>query len=240
MKMEHFFIEESIYQKHFIWIFHFKITDKLTYEKADELISFIPLSEQEKLLGKSNKNAQQQTLIGRLMLKYFMELLGNSNYPAIKYSSSGKPAFTFAIDQCFNISHSGNMVVCAFTNHSMIGIDIEKVRPINIEVYRNCFNLMEWEYIVENKNQQLAFLNLWVRKESVLKADGSGFALDLQSINCLEHAVNVNERTFYLESLDFNSQILCTVACDSKKTIVLKDFNEIFEEKYLNNLQQIC
>lgn len=49
----------------------------------------------------------------------------------------GKP-YALGLDVEFNISHSGDMVVCAVDNHP-VGIDIEKIRPIDLSITKhNC------------------------------------------------------------------------------------------------------
>ena len=63
-------------------------------------------------------------------------------------------------------------MVCAF--HSVeIGIDIEKIKPVEFTNFNHVFTEREWKFIHENENSTRAFYKLWVRKESFIKSIGT-------------------------------------------------------------------
>lgn len=98
----------------------------------------------------------------------------------------GKP---YAIDLSieFNISHSGDMVVCA-VDDKPIGIDIEKIRPIDLTVAERICTDKELLYIfghtpteqdftyTTNTEILTRFFELWTAKEAYGKFVGSGIA----------------------------------------------------------------
>ncbi|AHV96496.1 4'-phosphopantetheinyl transferase family protein [Paenibacillus sabinae] len=96
----------------------------------------------------------------------------------------GKPVFERDPSFAFNISHSGNWIVAAVAEHGQwIGVDIEEIRPIELDIAERFFAPMEYRRLIrESKSRQLEyFYDLWTLKESYLKATGAGLTLPLDS-----------------------------------------------------------
>ena len=98
----------------------------------------------------------------------------------------GKPyAKDLAVE--FNISHSGNMVVCA-VDDKPIGIDIEQIRPIDLTVAKHICTDEELLYLFGHTpiEQDFAyttdteilirFFKLWTAKEAYGKCIGTGLS----------------------------------------------------------------
>lgn len=64
----------------------------------------------------------------------------------LSYTQYRKPYFK-PVGFDFNISHSGNCVACIGSDTSEIGIDIEKIVPLDIEAYQPHFSEEEWNEI---------------------------------------------------------------------------------------------
>ena len=83
----------------------------------------------------------------------------------------------------FNLSHSENMAIYAFSDHREIGVDIEQIRD-NIEMTQlvdRFFSAKEkaaWHSLPESQRKE-AFFNAWTRKEAFTKATGAGLAMPL-------------------------------------------------------------
>ncbi|MEM5637751.1 hypothetical protein AAHH71_00270 [Bacillus toyonensis] len=60
------------------------------------------------------------------------------------YNKYGKPDWVEDKFFCFNISHSGDWIVCIVGNTS-VGIDIEQIRPIKLETISQVFSMKEIE-----------------------------------------------------------------------------------------------
>ncbi len=83
----------------------------------------------------------------------------------------------------FNLSHSQDLALYAFTLSRQVGIDLEYMRPIDdIDSLAKHF-FSEPEYTVLRKlpesQKQVAFFNCWTRKEAYIKATGQGLSLPL-------------------------------------------------------------
>lgn len=96
----------------------------------------------------------------------------------------GKPyAKDFNVE--FNISHSADMVVCV-VDDKPVGVDIEKIRPVDLNTAKRIFSNEEIEYIfgsvpdIEDYNDYLndvalqRFFELWTKKEAYGKLVGIG------------------------------------------------------------------
>ncbi len=78
---------------------------------------------------------RQAALLDKLLLQKCQNKYGfRSNcLSRIVEDEFGRPFVGNRID--FNISHSGGYVLCAITDSGMLGIDIEKIRPISLSDY---------------------------------------------------------------------------------------------------------
>lgn len=87
----------------------------------------------------------------------------------------------------FSDSHSENMAAFAFGTGSRLGIDIEKVRelPEMLEIVKGQFTPGENQAISDCPPERGLdlFYRFWTRKEAVLKAQGEGLLLPLDSVD---------------------------------------------------------
>ena len=108
---------------------------------------------------------------------------------AQKMTSASFASRSLASSQCdfhFNLSHSGEMAVCALGYDRKVGIDIEQIKPI-----KRLDSLMK-RTLVSNEQTQVeakcesaqsrAFLQRWTCKEAYLKAIGLGLTQSMQTI----------------------------------------------------------
>lgn len=91
----------------------------------------------------------------------------------------GKP-YAVDLDVEFNISHSGDMVVCAVDDYP-VGIDIELIRPIDLSVAKRVCTKEELLYIfgyeptafdfiyTEDEEILTRFFEVWTKKEACYK-----------------------------------------------------------------------
>lgn len=82
----------------------------------------------------------------------------------------------------FNISHTEGIVACATASYGEIGIDIESIRLLDWQQYRDCFSEYEWSRIAMASEPCERLLEFWTQKESLLKADGRGLQVPMTSV----------------------------------------------------------
>jgi 4'-phosphopantetheinyl transferase len=100
------------------------------------------------------------------------------------YGPRGKPELAGAgQDVQFNLSHSGELALCAVTRGRRVGVDLEQVRPLENAgpIARRFFAPAEvaaFEHLPEAAKLE-GFFNCWTRKEAYIKALGDGLAAPL-------------------------------------------------------------
>lgn len=107
-----------------------------------------------------------------------------------QYSARGKP--TLDSNQTdpalnFNLSHSRELALLAFTYNQAIGIDLEYVRPeiVREQIAERYFSAQETETLraLPENLQPTAFFDCWTRKEAFLKATGEGLSRPLDQFS---------------------------------------------------------
>ncbi|WP_211750153.1 4'-phosphopantetheinyl transferase superfamily protein [Paenibacillus sp. Marseille-Q4541] len=127
-----------------------------------------------------------RTLCGELLLQlYASERWGIDRTDLVKkYNPYGKPELAKYPAYHYNISHSGDWVVSAFDNN-LVGVDIEKIAPIEMSIAERFFSPSEVNLLWNQKEEQRQsfFYDLWTLKESYIKAEGAGLSIPLNSFS---------------------------------------------------------
>jgi 4'-phosphopantetheinyl transferase len=89
----------------------------------------------------------------------------------------------------FNLSHSGNLAVCAIAENSDVGIDIELIRPVDdiAVLFRSISSAREQASFdaLAPEQKTRAFFETWTAKEACVKATGAGLTTPLHEIEVL-------------------------------------------------------
>jgi 4'-phosphopantetheinyl transferase len=106
------------------------------------------------------------------------------------YGRCGKPALSRCFADAalsFNVSHSEDVAVYAFSRGREIGVDVEAVREIRDadDIAARFFSRREnWAYrALDPRDKPLGFFNCWTRKEAFIKALGDGLSHPLDSFD---------------------------------------------------------
>jgi 4'-phosphopantetheinyl transferase len=85
----------------------------------------------------------------------------------------------------FNLSHSKSVALLAVTLNSEVGVDVEDVRPIERDVAKRFFSPSEIASMAPLDGQEWldAFYRCWTRKEAILKVEGLGLRIPLDSFD---------------------------------------------------------
>ncbi|MBQ7500398.1 MAG: 4'-phosphopantetheinyl transferase superfamily protein [Clostridia bacterium] len=114
----------------------------------------------------------------------------------------GKPVIVSSDGVHFNISHSGERVMCA-VSEKPVGCDVELVRKYNVRIAERFFAKSEYARILSasDEEERLAvFFRLWTLKESFMKTTGMGFSLPMN-----EFVINIdNKKISVSQSVDRN------------------------------------
>jgi len=148
----------------------------------------LSLSERERATRYRAGHLRDAFVVSRGGLRTLLsKYLGSSpNQIEFAYNDQGKPSLADTSSRLrFNLSHSGKIVVYAFTLDSEIGIDVEEIRriPEFDSIAERFFNRQEFEDLKRIGHSDLpdAFFRCWVRKEAYIKAVGGGLSIPLDS-----------------------------------------------------------
>ena len=106
------------------------------------------------------------------------------------YSQYGKPSLAGSHGSHplrFNLAHSHELALFAFTNNREIGVDVEYIRADELEenIAENFFSMKELNQLrsLSPSDRVEAFFNCWTRKEAYIKARGEGLSLPLDQFD---------------------------------------------------------
>ena len=162
-------------------------------------------------------------LLGKMLLIKGMRRLADIHWSIdqLEFDQYKKPYCKGDIN--FNITHSGNYVLCAFSKACSLGIDIEQVQELVFDQFHGCFTPAEWASILHTNNQLAQFYRYWTKKEAVMKADGRGMHIPLQSFEVLADEASVDTNKWYLQELyihdSYSAHIATSVKTDHDNAI---------------------
>ena len=117
---------------------------------------------------------------------------------AIAIASHGKPVLDGSLDLSFNLSHADDVTVLAVADGRPVGVGLERVRAVD-----DASGLADWLFAPAEiaslrsappSSSSLAFLELWTRKEAVIKTMGAGLAVPLDGFTVLTRAGEAGAR----------------------------------------------
>lgn len=167
-----------------IQLYAVNINVSLSEEQYPELLAKVSKQKQEKLQKFRFSQDFRRSLYGDLLVrKVACDKLGIDN-SAIRYDYNdfGKPCLGQYPEFCFNISHSGDWVICGFSSHA-IGVDIEGIQNVDLQIAKRFFSPQEYRDLQRQEDPQDYFYQLWTLKESYIKYMGKGLSIPLNSFS---------------------------------------------------------
>ena len=169
--------------------------ENLSKNNLQNYVNIMPLERIKKYNQYSSDKNKLNCLVSYLLLWFSLK----QNHlikipPSFIYGDNQKPYIKQNINIFFNISHTNGCVVCA-TSDSEIGVDVEKIRSINLNISRKICTPYEQKLFNQSSNKSNFLLKIWTKKESYVKMNsGSIFAnyskIDttiLSNIYCFKH-----------------------------------------------------
>ena len=125
------------------------------------------------------------------------------------YSQFGKPYLLTHSDIHFNLSHDGQIAVCAVSDEA-VGVDVQQLTVYDPKVAGRVFTDDEIGLIEGADDRDAAFTQMWARKESLIKLYGTGFLKDAK-----EFSVPQGEgRSYFFSELPLEKYYICV--CSEK------------------------
>jgi len=160
----------------------------------------------------------QMGLSGKLLLLQCLRRAGITTaiVERMTWSATGRP--DLPIEGDFNVSHSGGLVVCAYTPRGRLGVDVEKIHHVPLEELADALSDPERASIEAMQDQDTEFFRVWTFKEAVIKADGRGVGLGLKRIDSRAQRVDLDGDVWQVVPVALHPDYWCHVACDRPVT----------------------
>lgn len=158
------------------------------------------------------------SLFGKLLLRLALRRAGHpGDLARVRFNDYGKPYLENGPE--FNLSHSGNRVVCILSGQGRIGIDLEAMDEMTIDDFQTQFTPAEWGRITASATPLYTFYRYWTAKESLIKADGRGLQIPLDRLEVGDMAaaegIRLSENTWYIREMDTFRGYACHIACET-------------------------
>ena len=187
---------------------------RLSEEMEREYLSGIPESIRTAIQRYRRWEDRQATLFGKLLLQHALRRRVEDQeslcLEQIEYSETGKPFIPSGA--AFNISHSGGLVALAIVDAGTVGIDVEKIRPIQIEEFSRYLPEVSELGACDTSESLNRFYACWTQKEAVLKAEGSGLLAPLDKVHLQDDNAFFQEHVWHLQKIDCGAVYSCHVA----------------------------
>jgi 4'-phosphopantetheinyl transferase len=180
-----------------------------------EYLAMMPPRTRASILRFKRWQDRQATLFGRLLLlralgRKFPDT-GIQKFQSLDVTRDGKPFIPGGPQ--FNISHAEGLVVLAVIQSGAVGVDIEKIRAVNIDDFsRYVPEVAELpdKYDADRVND--LFFDCWTQKEAVLKGHGKGLLAPLEQVALKGGTAILYETKWFIRKLPIEEGYCCHVA----------------------------
>jgi 4'-phosphopantetheinyl transferase len=202
-----------------IHILFTKIPDTLPEDVYKNYLIFLPESMRERHFRFRWWQDRAANLFSKILLIKGLQKFGfdHTSLEELNFNQYGRPYLAGLID--FNISHSGDYVLCAIGKEVRLGIDIEKIKPVDFTEFESLMTAGQWQIIKNSSDPLKTFFKFWAIKESIIKADGRGLGVPLNEIIINDH-FGYYEEEWHLRELQFDENYCANLACDLANPII--------------------
>lgn len=160
---------------------------------------------------------RQATLFGKMLLLMALRKQfhneGGKKFHSLDVTPDGKPFIPGGPE--FNISHSDGIIVLAVAQCCNVGIDIEKIRQVNIDDFSSYLpevaNLRETN---DPDNVSRIFFDCWTSREAVMKGCGKGLLAPMEHVVLKNDNALLYETKWFIKKVPIDDGYCCHVATD--------------------------
>jgi len=225
-------------------VFAVDINSENDMSKYCSLMNFIDRDKQDLISKYKYMDDVKRSLIADILVRTVAcNFLNIKNRDIVMLKNSyGKPYLKGYDNFHFNVSHSGNWVVCA-VDSSDVGIDIENIKPIDFNVAKRFFSETEYNDLMNKTDSERLeyFYELWTLKESYIKAIGRGLSVSLNTFSFSVTNDNIHFITdsdnkslcfnFKQYNIDKNYKMaVCSTNRDFCSNVIMKSVSELYNE----------
>lgn len=154
----------------------------LDLEDSSHYFHLLSEDEKKRAARLKSSSATCQQIISRGILRLLLGNYTGVNPKELVFKNKpfGKPFLCHPVGStiCFNLTHSGSLLLIAFGKVKHVGIDVEKiVNKIDLKgIASLVFSSEEQLFLSRSLDPIHDFYALWTAKEAILKVSGRGFS----------------------------------------------------------------
>lgn len=168
-------------------------TDFFSAEELAQAYKHLSPSRKEHIDRLKKPEDKRRSLTGELLVQKLIAEQFSVSDAVLHRDEKGQP-YLSGCELYVSIAHCDEKVACA-VSHAPVGMDIEKLRPVNLKLCRHICTAEETEFLLQ-ENRELEdqpcedpevihrFFRIWTAKEAYFKKLGTGIT-DLKSVNTL-------------------------------------------------------
>lgn len=202
-----------------VWIYRTTLEPELKPHSWEKLLAQVPQILHNKILSYRKWEDRQRSLFGKLLLQKIIDVSGEPlTLKKLHYSKFDRPYIPGSID--FNISHSGNFIVCATVKNSRIGIDVEWKSDYDPDSFYLTMSPAQIRQIESSQDPHHEFLQFWTVKESVSKALGTGLSTPFPQLQTDFNTLSFQNKVWYLTEIEFDESHVGYIATEFPSPMV--------------------
>jgi 4'-phosphopantetheinyl transferase len=206
-----------------------QIPEAISEGLVNEALRRLPEFHQSYISSFKKRDDQLTRLTGRLLWRKVL-LENDLPFSAFEHPTFGPHGKPMEVGFGLNISHSADLVLMAFSGQQAIGVDVERIRKVDIPSFTKQFSKCEIASIVGREDTEAAFFEAWTRKESVVKALGKGLTKKLIEIEADDHGCfEIDQVIWHTQSVavpeGFKAHLATTMLCTQNYQTI--DFREL-------------
>lgn len=155
-----------------------------------------------------------KVLLRELLSRHAQDVSVLGRYEVDEYE---RPRLPVAGD--FNISHTDGLVVAAYHSSLRVGIDVERVKPIDPTEFNRVFTTAEINALELSADPITLFYNTWTKKEAAMKSDGRGFYLDASQYETGQSSVVIGEYEWFYTKVPVPEGFICHCSASEKQAV---------------------
>jgi 4'-phosphopantetheinyl transferase len=197
-----------------IEVYAARFAGEMPAKRYQDYLSGLPAAMRNKNARYRRWQDRHRHLLGGLLLAMACERFGGSSdwLYRISHTRHGRPYIEGEPLIDFNISHSGNYVMCAMAMGARLGIDIEKITRLDFEDFTDTMTKAQWDKIREAERPEQEFFRYWTLKESIIKADSRGLNIPLNEILIRDNRAAYDKNDWYLHELVIDAEYCASIA----------------------------
>lgn len=173
-------------------IYYLLMDNKAWGEQDKRLLQAVSKRRREKVMSYRFPVDRRLSLYSALLARMELSLATGIPVSELRFSSklNQKPFFLSAVQYCFSVSHTRNMILCGISSHGDVGVDVEQINTAPLDVMELVFHPEEISYVqmAPEHLKNVCFYEIWTKKEAYTKQRGVGLGDNPTSFNTLEHS----------------------------------------------------